>query len=70
MRHDYRILHDMLINGRIGTNEFKERIDAIKPDTYMNLSERFTEAKKNHITKLNTEKLEKLITALDIRLTI
>ena len=25
MRHDYRILHDMLINGRIGTNEFKER---------------------------------------------
>ena len=30
MRHDYRILHDMLINGRIGTNEFKERIDAIK----------------------------------------
>lgn len=32
MRHDYGILHDMLINGRI---------DAIKPDTYMNLSERF-----------------------------
>ena len=41
MRHDYRILHDMLINGRIDTKEFKERIDAIKPDTYMNLSERF-----------------------------
>ena len=41
MRHDYRILHDMLINGRIDTNEFKERIDAIKPDTYMNLSEKF-----------------------------
>lgn len=30
MRHDYRILHDMLINGKIDTNEFKERIDAIK----------------------------------------
>lgn len=41
MRHDYRILQDMLINGRIDTNEFKRRIDAIKSDTYMNLSEKF-----------------------------
>lgn len=39
MRHDYRILHDMLVAGKIDTNEFKERIDAIKPDTYMGLSE-------------------------------
>jgi len=31
----------MLINGRIDTNEFKRRIDAIKSDTYMNLSEKF-----------------------------
>jgi uncharacterized membrane protein len=41
MRHDYRILHDMLVAGKIDTNEFKERIDAIKSDTYMNLSEKF-----------------------------
>ena len=40
MRHDYRILHDMLINGKIDTNEFKERIDAIKADTYMGLEEK------------------------------
>lgn len=40
MRHDYRILHDMLINGRIDTKEFKERIDAIKTDTYMGLAEK------------------------------
>ena len=31
----------MLIAGKIDTNEFKERIDAIKTDTYMNLSEKF-----------------------------
>ena len=31
----------MLIAGKIDTNEFKERIDAIKSDTYMNLSEKF-----------------------------
>ena len=41
MRRDYRILHDMLVAGKIDTNEFKERIDAIKSDTYMNLSEKF-----------------------------
>lgn len=40
MRHDYRILHDMLIEGKIDTNEFKERIDEIKSDTYMSLSEK------------------------------
>lgn len=39
MRHDYRILHDMLIEGKIDANEFKKRIDAIKADTYMSLSE-------------------------------
>lgn len=41
MNHESRILQDMLIAGQIDTNEFKERIDAIKPDTYMNLSEKF-----------------------------
>ena len=41
MRHESRILQDMLIAGQIDTNEFKERIDAIKPDTYMGLAEKF-----------------------------
>lgn len=41
MNHEFRILQSMLIAGKIDTNEFKERIDAIKPDTYMNLSEKF-----------------------------
>jgi hypothetical protein len=45
MRHDYRILHDMLIAGKIDTNEFKERIDAIKTDTYMGLADKFMEGK-------------------------
>lgn len=31
----------MLAAGKIDTNEFKERIDAIKPDTYMGLAEKF-----------------------------
>lgn len=35
MRHDYRLIQNMLIAGKIDTNEFKERIDAIKTDTYM-----------------------------------
>lgn len=30
----------MLVAGKIDTNEFKERIDAIKPDTYMGLAEK------------------------------
>ena len=37
MRHDYRVLQDMLIDGKIDVHEFKERIDAIKnpvKDTY------------------------------------
>ena len=41
MNHKSRILQNMLIAGKVGTDEFKERIDAIKPDTYMNLSEKF-----------------------------
>ena len=45
MRHDYRILHDMLIAGKIDTNEFKERIDVIKTDTYMGLADKFMEGK-------------------------
>lgn len=35
----------MLIAGKIDTNEFKRRIDAIKSDTYMNLSEKFMKGK-------------------------
>ncbi len=41
MRHDYRLIQNMLITGKIDTNEFKERIDAIKTDTYMGLAEKF-----------------------------
>ena len=41
MNHESRILQDMLIAGNIDTNEFKERIDAIKTDTYMGLAEKF-----------------------------
>lgn len=35
MRHDYRLLQNMLIAGKMDVHEFKERIDAIKTDTYM-----------------------------------
>ena len=38
MKHDYRILHDMLVAGKIDTNEFKERIDAIKSVSYTHLT--------------------------------
>lgn len=41
MNHESRILQDMLITGKVDVREFKERIDAIKPDTYMNSSEKF-----------------------------
>lgn len=41
MNHESRILQDMLIVGKTDTNEFKERIDAIKTDTYMGLAEKF-----------------------------
>lgn len=41
MNHESRILQDMLIVGKIDKNEFKERIDAIKTDTYMGLAEKF-----------------------------
>lgn len=41
MKHESRILQNMLIAGKIDTNEFKERIDAIKTDTYMGLAEKF-----------------------------
>lgn len=37
--------HDMLVAGKIDTNEFKERIDAIKPDTYMELEDKFMKGK-------------------------
>ena len=45
MNHESRILQDMLIAGQIDTNEFKERIDAVKPDTYMGLEDKFMEGK-------------------------
>lgn len=41
MRHDYRLLQDMLIEGKIDVNEFKEHIDAIQHDTYMSISEKY-----------------------------
>ena len=41
MNHESRILQDMLIAGKIDPDEFKERIDAIKTDTYMGLAEKF-----------------------------
>lgn len=40
MNHESRILQNMLIAGKMDVHEFKERIDAIKPDTYMSLSEK------------------------------
>lgn len=45
MNHESRMLQDMLIAGQIDTNEFKERIDAIKPDTYMGLEDKFMKGK-------------------------
>lgn len=41
MNHESRILQDMLIAGKMDVHEFKERIDATKPDTYMIISEKF-----------------------------
>lgn len=49
MNHESRILQDMLIAGQIDTNEFKERIDAIKPDTYMGLEDKFMEGKTSEM---------------------
>lgn len=40
MNHESRILQDMLVAGKVDVHEFKERIDEIKPDTYMSLSEK------------------------------
>lgn len=39
MSHEYRILEQMLIKGQISRQEFKERIDALKEDTYDSLAE-------------------------------
>ncbi len=41
MSHEYRILSDMLIRGEISSQEFIERIDAIKQDTHMSLADKF-----------------------------
>jgi hypothetical protein len=45
MKHESRMLQDMLIAGKMNVHEFKERIDAIKPDTYMGLEDKFMEGK-------------------------
>lgn len=41
MNHESRILQDMLIDGKIGTDEFEKHIDAMKPDTYTSISGKF-----------------------------
>ena len=41
MSHEYRVLSAMLIRGEISRQEFIERIDAIKQDTYMSLADKF-----------------------------
>lgn len=41
MDHESRILQDMLIAGKMDVREFEERIDVIKPDTYVSISEKF-----------------------------
>lgn len=41
MNHESRILQDMLIARKMDVHEFEERIDAAKPDIYMNISEKF-----------------------------
>lgn len=72
MNHESRILQDMLITGKMEVHEFKERIDAIKPDTYMNLSEKcmkgeisemeFVERYNRLITKESEEHYEPILT--------
>lgn len=37
MKHEHRILEKQLISGKISPQEFKERIDALKEDTYDSL---------------------------------
>ena len=39
MKHEHRILEKQLITGKISPQEFKERVDAIKKDTYDSLAE-------------------------------
>ena len=72
MSHEYKILEQMLIKGQISRQEFKERIDAIKPDTYMNLSEKcmkgeisemeFVERYNRLIAKESEEHYEPILT--------
>lgn len=72
MNHESRILQDMLITGKMEVHEFKERIDAIKPDTYMNLSEKcmkgeisemeFVERYNRLIAKESEEHYEPILT--------
>lgn len=46
MSHEYRILSNMLIEGKISSKEFIERIDAIGRDAFASLADKFT---KNEI---------------------
>lgn len=72
MNHESRILQDMLITGKMEVHEFKEQIDAIKPDTYMNLSEKcmkgeisemeFVERYNRLIAKESEEHYEPILT--------
>lgn len=68
MNRESRILQDMLIAGKIDTNEFKERIDAIKPDTYMSLSQQYIkdEINESEFTK-RCSRLEKVPESIGIR---
>ena len=39
MKYEHRILEKQLISGKISPQEFKDRIDALKEDTYDSLAE-------------------------------
>lgn len=39
MKHEHRILEKQLISRKISPQEFKERIDTLKEDTYDSLAE-------------------------------
>lgn len=47
MKPESRILQDMLIDRKTDVHEFKERIDAIEPDTYMSLSQQYIKGEIN-----------------------
>ena len=45
MGDEYKNLSNMLIRGEINSQEFIERIDAIKQDIFMSLADKFMEGK-------------------------